>query len=322
MATLKNRNLTLDSLKIVLAFMVIGIHAQFFNDINLLSAYLFQNGLFTLAVPVFFIINGYYFHKIYTKGMVKKWVIRIIVLYIVWMLLYLNYWFIYPNGSIVPLKVFIKYIIVGYGHLWYIIATLCAGILLYFMLNISDIKISIIALILFFIGVFLQYIDMYQLFYTPFISYIFEVIPTYRNFIFFAFPFFTIGFFISKNNISTIINKKQVVLITVVGFIFLFCESFTNYYLTSGKTGASLFFSLIIISPALFLLVLKFQITGNNKYIASMATSIYLVHIFFLNIYEESWIYGGTLLTIVTFIISIIFSYFLIKINKKVKFLL
>ena len=39
------RNITLDILKLVLAFMVVGIHAEFLADISILGQYLTVNGI-------------------------------------------------------------------------------------------------------------------------------------------------------------------------------------------------------------------------------------------------------------------------------------
>jgi peptidoglycan/LPS O-acetylase OafA/YrhL len=49
-----------DSLKLFLAVMVIGLHANLFFDTSPLANQLFVNGISRIAVPTFFIINGYY----------------------------------------------------------------------------------------------------------------------------------------------------------------------------------------------------------------------------------------------------------------------
>lgn len=55
------RNGALDVLKIAMAFIVVGMHAGFLTDISPIAAYLTANGLFRIAVPVFLLINGYFF---------------------------------------------------------------------------------------------------------------------------------------------------------------------------------------------------------------------------------------------------------------------
>ena len=58
------RNLSLDYLKVFLAVCVVFLHGGWLYDINELVGYLHVNGLFRIAVPLFFIINGYYFYNI------------------------------------------------------------------------------------------------------------------------------------------------------------------------------------------------------------------------------------------------------------------
>ena len=55
------RNLSLDYMKVLLAFFIIFIHAGLFYDFDESLSYIFVNGVFRIAVPLFFIINGYYF---------------------------------------------------------------------------------------------------------------------------------------------------------------------------------------------------------------------------------------------------------------------
>ena len=61
------RNISLDLLKLGMAFMVVGIHAGFMADINPLVKYLTVDGLFRIAVPVFLIINGFFFYRSFEK---------------------------------------------------------------------------------------------------------------------------------------------------------------------------------------------------------------------------------------------------------------
>lgn len=60
------RNIVLDIYKIILSLMVVGIHIRFFYDFNNQIGYILNQGIFRLAVPSFFIINGYFFLKLIT----------------------------------------------------------------------------------------------------------------------------------------------------------------------------------------------------------------------------------------------------------------
>lgn len=48
------RNLTLDILKIILSFMIVGLHAGFLIETSKLGNYVFMQGISRIAVPIFF----------------------------------------------------------------------------------------------------------------------------------------------------------------------------------------------------------------------------------------------------------------------------
>ncbi|WP_426104712.1 acyltransferase family protein [Massilia sp. TSP1-1-2] len=87
-----DRNGALDILKIILALMVVGIHASFLTEWSAVASYLTVNGLFRIAVPIFLLINGYFFFQVVVAGTALKWLKRILILYLVWMAIYLPYW--------------------------------------------------------------------------------------------------------------------------------------------------------------------------------------------------------------------------------------
>ena len=61
---MKKRKTSIDLLKITLAIFVLLIHCNFLIDYNKALNFLTVQGLFRIAVPLFFIINGFYFEKI------------------------------------------------------------------------------------------------------------------------------------------------------------------------------------------------------------------------------------------------------------------
>lgn len=62
------RNVSLDLLKLLMAIMVVALHANFLQEYSLLGSYLLVNGLFRVAVPIFLIINGFYFFNVLIQG--------------------------------------------------------------------------------------------------------------------------------------------------------------------------------------------------------------------------------------------------------------
>ena len=62
------RNLSLDILKIIMAFFVVFLHMHLFKEVYPSLSYVLVNGLFRLGVPTFLIISGYYFFFIAAKS--------------------------------------------------------------------------------------------------------------------------------------------------------------------------------------------------------------------------------------------------------------
>lgn len=51
----KERNISLDLLKIILAIFVVGLHCGFLKDIDFSLKVLTVNGVFRIAVPILFV---------------------------------------------------------------------------------------------------------------------------------------------------------------------------------------------------------------------------------------------------------------------------
>ena len=87
-----DRRLSIDILKIVMALCVIAIHVNELESLPNGGAFL-HGGLARVAVPVFFLINGYFFETIARNGGARAYVVRLLWLFAVWSILYLPAWF-------------------------------------------------------------------------------------------------------------------------------------------------------------------------------------------------------------------------------------
>lgn len=94
-----NRNIALDLLKLLMAAMVVAIHAEVFKDINQALSYFTVYGVFRIAVPVFLLINGFYFFQTLRDNRVTIWFKRLIALYLFWMLIYAPICFTQQNSQ-------------------------------------------------------------------------------------------------------------------------------------------------------------------------------------------------------------------------------
>ena len=121
------RNLNIDFSKLLLSFMVVGIHVDLFNDIGREINFLLVDGIFRLAVPFFFIINGYFYHSV-KPGASFFWFKRILGLYFFWSVFFAFFWVDFNKPLLTTL-----YVLFGYYHLWYVVGVLLSGMILSFV---------------------------------------------------------------------------------------------------------------------------------------------------------------------------------------------
>jgi len=303
------RNLSIDVLKIILAFFVVFLHMNFLKETYPVLSYILVNGLFRIAVPVFLVITGFYFFHIDSAKKLKKWLFRTFLLYAIWMLIYVSYW---KDNEQIWLT-----IIFGYHHLWYLIGTFFSGFLLYFLRNQNSSWLLTLAIFLFLFGYVVQVSGNLHYLNTESDSLLNDYL-LYRNFLFVCFPFLTIGFLINKHriDISTYKNSSLLVILSILGVI---AEAFFNYnYISSESTD--ILFSLIFASPLLFLYCQKIYIKTTSKVLASLSTAIYVVHPLIMKseLYKE--IQSFKILIFLAILLPVSFG--LVYLNRKLKYLL
>ncbi|WP_045040795.1 acyltransferase family protein [Photobacterium iliopiscarium] len=318
---MKNRNLTLDILKISLAFMVVAIHGGFLSKFSQLGDFLTTNGLFRIAVPIFFIINGYYFISVNNIDKLKKWFYRVFLLYLFWMVFYSYEWFdIQPFSLASVIKNIIQFII-GYLHLWYLSGMIGAGILTFIFRN--KVKLGLIlSVTLFILGVSIQYLGNYHVFSIPILDKLANYAFIHRNFLFIGFPFFYIGFVIRKNGLFAGLSLPILIYASILGGGLLLGESWYNYSNPQNDGGFDNYLSLALICPAIFLLVVnpKLTIESNYSNLTLISTSIYLIHPFWFIVLRKFGVFDNIIVTLLCFTLSLLSSYLLIKLyNMKVR---
>jgi hypothetical protein len=310
------RNLANDSLKLILAILVIGLHANLFFDISPLANQLFVNGLTRIAVPTFFVINGYYLSgAIKDKAGFTSWAKRIALGYAFWMAVYSPFYL--PALGQAPASIIYnltRYIIFGYYHLWYLCGLLYAVALLFTLRNKSDKTLAVTALMLFLIGAVIQYYIFYSGVTLPYF--------VYRHFLFFAFPMVTAGYLIRKGYGSEVSDTKIKNLL-FAGFLLLLVEVCIAYIFRVNASGIDIFLSLILIGPMLFIITNRTQKTIGNDHLSKLSSAIYFLH-------PLSFWVGGKFFhvtsTMMNFLFAIVFClvvyYPLFLLSKKLKFIL
>lgn len=291
-----------DIAKMVFAFFVVCIHTGIaLPGIDLY----FMQGLFRVAVPCFFFLAGYFlFGKIpagkpldeSSSKTVRKYIIRIFVMYVIWSIFYLITvqvpgWL--KNGfSLMDLVIYAEYATVrgdSYLHLWYLSSLYTGVALLYLFKKWFSTKVTlVISIALFVIGLFLQ-------------PYYFVVAPVVENIpvarmafhdvfnrfigsprcgVFFGFMFVTLGAFFAEH--KKVLNRW----ISLAGVIISLALSMAeitlidrNWFWGEGTYGA-LQISHIPLIICLFCFLRSFDNikVGHVKEIRSVSTLIYLLH--------------------------------------------
>lgn len=312
----KGRNISIDYLRLVLIFLVVLAH----SDISTygILGWLISDGFARVTVPIFLIINGYYFVDIVDdKRKVKKYLKQILIIYITWTAIYFPFlWYMSGGGK----KLILINFITGYYHLWYIASLIGAAILIYLTRKLKLTHVLIASLVLFFIGyviqkIYLVGVDIYMY-------------PTIvRTFLFMGFPFMFSGYYIKKMNLEdkSFFKSNYVVILSVVLFALLLLESTLIYY--NFKVGEldpvkdEIYFVSPFVAPLIFLSVLKFSKyeLGGENYLAKMTASIYYVHVVAIFLVNGSPYHADAFMFPVVFFLSMVFAAAIIELNKRVR---
>ena len=227
------RKVSLDILKILMAFLVVALHGNnFLADVSPLLAYFFREGIGRIAVPMFLLINGFYFFEIRTQKQFFNLIKRLLFLYLIWVFLYYLLWHS-PGSGILKI---VKQLLVGPLHLWYLIQSLFAFIMLWIIRRLNYKILFSIFIICTISGICLQYMDIYSLKKIT--------MTAYRNFLFFCFPFIFIGY--SLNKFSFQEKKMKWNMLFLLSIIILILEVSLNYIF--GKGSLDILVSLYVIS--------------------------------------------------------------------------
>ncbi len=302
------RNITLDYFKIFLSILVITIHLPLisFDGSTPLFDYVgkfISLGIAKIAVPCFFVINGY-FMNVNDSSKFTKYLKRILILYITWSLFYLPY----SINIIQNIQSFIVIVFLGYSHLWYI-SSLIFGALLLFLINryIKSTKIILsLAIILYISGLIIQANTPESTF----------SLFKYRNFLFTGFPFIATGYILRH---IKAISKKNLLYLTLLGCILLT----TEVCISLDNTHYTLLISAIVICPTAVLYIIRYGkiINISKNEISYLSAGIYFIHPFVIRTFCNFDVSNVYVFPFVV-ILSILFSFVIIQANKTLKIFL
>ncbi|NDV69272.1 acyltransferase family protein [Dysgonomonas sp. 25] len=310
------RNITLDYFKVILAILVVSIHtyATPYPYLN----YIIGSIIGKIAVPCFFIINGFYINSIINnKQKTYAHIKKLIVVYTTWSIIYIG---LYAHSFEIKSIKTLLVLLMGYGHLWYLPALIGAILMIYITRRVNKVYLLSIAIFLYFLAYILQRI------YTTEPMFIVYKYYFFRNFLFFGFPFVFIGYFLfdALKSSTLLCNRKILILAIVIGFALLFIERSIMEHLIPGYNYGDFYFALFFLCPALVLFVLAISRYKNvDGYISKLASCIYFAHMLVIDLF---YILSPGLpiqyLFVIIIFISAIFSVSIIELNKRIKLFL
>lgn len=314
----KGRNVTLDYMRLILIILVISGH----SDISTygLLGWFFSDAFARFTVPIFLIINGYYFADIaHDKEKVKKYIKRLFIIYITWTVIYLPFlWYMTGGGK----KLILINLLTGYYHLWYIAALIGATFVIYFTRKVSMAKLLVVAYILFLIGYVIQKAYLLDI-------HIYMYPTIVRTFLFMGFPFMFLGYYIKKNGLEdkAFFKSTGMVVLSGILLIMLMAESTFVYYFKLGEADPvkdELYFVVPFLAPLIFLSVLKYSKyeQGGDGYMAKLVSVIYFIHIMAIFIITGSPYKADVFMFPMYFFLSMLLSVAVIELNKRIKIFL
>lgn len=317
-----SRNILLDILKVIAALFVIGTHCGFLFEYSEVASQTITNGIFRIAVPFFFCINGFFLFNVFKDDRIQTWLKRVGILYLIWMLIYTYFWAYLNDFNLLKI---IATVLFGFNHLWYLAALLLGGLLLYLLRNVSNNILIIGTFMLFLIGIIIQYVGQLHVFsQQPTVDKLINYPPLHRNFLLFALPLLSIGYVIRRTNFHRKLSKPFVISLVIISLALLVAENLITYYFVTGEAILNTYISYLFLAPALLIAAFSFKVTTklNSKLLSSYSIALYLIHPLIIFLIVRFFKLDSTPLTFITIILSGIASYALIQLNKKLKYIL
>lgn len=289
-----------DLFKLLLALMVVGVHAPLLTDIVPGGGVFLNQGLYRLAVPAFFCLTAYHLSPTLSRSWARR-TRRLVLLFLLWMAIYAPFWLDDLIASDRPALDVIKALLIGYWHLWYLSAICVALPFLAFVLHWRTRHLLLLALSLFLTGLTLQYgTALTQSEHAAELHY-------WRNGLLFALPFMILGHLLRRHDLPRRLPLRHLLLLVAVGIAALLTEAATLG--TFGIAGPSdLRLALLLAVPALVALVLTWadHPVGHRlpQGLGLLATGIYLIHPGLISVTLKLGLPANTLSTLLIILLS------------------
>lgn len=284
-----------DFLKLVLALMVVGIHANPFVILGRTVQLATGEGLYRLAVPVFLIFNGYFLQGAIDAGRGWRYVRRAVQLYVIWMLLYLPVaWPLWRSLDLWPA---IRMAIFGYWHLWYLSALAMAAAAAVLLRHWSTWALLQLVAALF-TGALVLLAVMSAGLWKPWPAIFTDPLPPLRNAVLMGLPFLLLGVAIRREGLAARWPRQTVLWGTGAALVLVLVESWTLSAVSSRPQSHDLMASLILAAPLLAIVALQWPPRFEAGAMGAYSSGIYFTHVAFVALLLrhteiKQWGYGS-----------------------------
>lgn len=297
---MKRQYASIDIARYVSALLVVCIHTFPFLEISETFNTYFIHTVCRLAVPFFFTTSGFFFFRNYdsenedlNETRLKKALIRLFRIYLIWTIIYLPYTIFDYTHTGFHIKYLFTYVrdffLNGsYYHLWFLPALMLADVIVYCLYKKKGLNFTLlITFILYFVGYLINvYTPIWES--IPGVSFFFgfftKTLSTARNGIFFGPMFIAIGLLLSR---TRRLPKKVSLIGFLISFVLFFAEVSIYRHFGILRDLTSMYICLV---PAIYFLVnylLKVNIPYRKMFTILRHDSlmIYTSHILFAKIF-------------------------------------
>ena len=304
-----NKKINIDVARFVVSFLVIAIHISPFININQEFNFFFTRILGRIAVPLFFMITGYFVIDgcLKDKNKLKKYTIKILKIYLFCIILYLPINIYMGKFNNISIFSIIKDILINgtLYHLWYFPALILGIWITYYFIKKLGNRLTRNVCILSYIY-----------------DFIFKISDYTRNGLFYAPIFLYLGYFIKIKRV----NNKKSFLYSVLFFIGMTIEA-TILHKFNLQKHDSMYILLIPTMYVLFDYLINISNTQNLK-LRNVSTIIYIFHpLFIVGIrfisgickVEKYIVDNNFIFYLVVAVVTTIFAFLIEKIKEVIK---
>jgi len=292
----RNEYKSLDVFKFIFAILVVMIHAKPLLDVSDKTNWFFSNSFLNLAVPFFFITSGFLlFEKLKSisdntekKIAVKKYVVHLLKMYLVWSIIWLPMKILgwHTSGGINKTELLgwvQAFFLTGKtgDAIWYLLAVAVCAIAAALVTHNGEKNFKLLLIgsgVLYVIGVLIS--SWYKAVDGNFIvEGYYKIFLTTENGLLNGLLFFAIGAYISKYGYK--ISSKTAFICALIGFCVLVGEVILAYNMQYNKDGVCKLFTLPIVSAFLFLGIVQLPVsvaTERCRTFRDWSTLIYVSH--------------------------------------------